>query len=107
MVHYMPRVVTEEVEFEGSRLRPGDLLLPLFAAANLDPRQFPEPERFDIRRSPNRHFGFGHGIHLCLGATLARLETTIAVNSCSSAFPASSGIARNPSSCAPRLSSTH
>jgi cytochrome P450 len=87
VVHYMPRVVTEDVEFEGSHLRAGDLVLPLFAAANLDPRQFPDPERFDIHRSPNRHFGFGHGIHLCLGASLARLETTIAVQQLLERFP--------------------
>jgi cytochrome P450 len=87
VVHYMPRVVTEDVEFEGARLHAGDLVLPLFAAANLDPRQFPDPECFDIHRSPNRHFGFGHGIHLCLGATLARLETTIAVQQLLERFP--------------------
>jgi cytochrome P450 len=87
VVHYMPRVVTEDVEVEGSHLRAGELVLPLFAAANLDPRQFPDPQRFDIHRSPNRHFGFGHGIHLCLGATLARLETTIAVQQLLQRFP--------------------
>jgi cytochrome P450 len=87
VVHYMPRVVTAEVEFDGSHLQPGDLVLPLFAAANFDARQFPEPERFDIRRSPNRHFGFGHGIHFCLGASLARLETVIAVGRLLGRFP--------------------
>jgi len=88
VAHYIPRVVTEEVEFEGSRLRAGDLVLPLYAAANLDPRQFPQPHRFDIHRSPNRHFGFGHGIHLCLGASLARLEAGIAVGRLLERFPA-------------------
>jgi cytochrome P450 len=87
VIHYMPRVVTEEVDFAGSRLQPGDLVLPVYAAANLDPRQFPEPDRFDIRRTPNRHFGFGHGIHFCLGASLARIETTIAVTRLLKRFP--------------------
>jgi cytochrome P450 len=87
VVHYLPRVVSEDVEFAGSRLRAGDLVLPLFAAANLDPRQFPEPDRFDLRRTPNRHFGFGHGIHFCLGASLARLETSIAVSRLLQRFP--------------------
>jgi cytochrome P450 len=87
VVHYLPRVVTAEFEFDGCRLQPGDLVLPLFAAANLDPRQFPEPNRFDIRRSPNRHFGFGHGIHFCLGASLGRLETSIALGKLLQRFP--------------------
>jgi cytochrome P450 len=87
VVHYMPRVVSEDVEFAGSRLRAGDLVLPLFAAANLDPRQFPEPDKFDMRRTPNRHFGFGHGIHFCLGASLARLETSIAIGQLLKRFP--------------------
>jgi cytochrome P450 len=87
VVHYMPRVVSEDIEFAGSRLREGDLVLPLFAAANLDARQFPDPDRFDVRRTPNRHFGFGHGIHLCLGASLARLETSIAVSRLLKRFP--------------------
>ncbi|HZR41909.1 MAG TPA: cytochrome P450 [Ktedonobacteraceae bacterium] len=50
------------------------------ASANYDERQFPEPERFDIRREPNRHLAFGYGIHFCLGAPLARLEARIALN---------------------------
>ena len=87
VIHYMPRVVTEEIDFAGSRLQPGDLVLPLYAAANLDPGQFTDPDRYDIRRSPNRHFGFGHGIHFCLGASLARVETTIAVRRLLERFP--------------------
>lgn len=87
VLHYMPRVVTEEVDFSGSHLQPGDLVLPLYAAANFDAKQFPEPHRFDIRRAPNRHLGFGYGIHLCLGAALARSETLIAVGRLLKRFP--------------------
>jgi len=87
VVHYIPRVVTRDVEFEDCRLRAGDLVLPLYAAANHDPRHFADPDRFDIHRSPNRHLGFGYGIHLCLGASLARLEATIAVGQLLARFP--------------------
>jgi cytochrome P450 len=48
-------------------------------AANRDPDQFAEPDRFDAAREPNRHFAFGSGVHMCLGAVLARLEGTIAI----------------------------
>jgi len=46
-------------------------------SANRDEEYFPDPDVFDIRRSPNRHLGFGHGVHFCLGAALARLEARI------------------------------
>ena len=50
----------------------------LWSAANLDEREFVDPERFDIHRRPNRHLGLGHGLHYCLGASLAKLEARVA-----------------------------
>jgi cytochrome P450 len=87
VVHYLPRVVKQDMRFMDQDLEAGDLMLPMFAAANLDPEQFPHPDRFDIRRTPNRHLGFGFGIHLCLGATLARLEARVGLGQLMARFP--------------------
>ncbi len=57
----------------------GSAVFPLLGAANHDSDVFENPEVFDIARSPNKHLGFGSGIHTCLGAPLARMETRIAI----------------------------
>ena len=74
------RYTTREVELSGQVLPANQLVLIWLLAANHDERQFPDPERFDIHRTPNEHVSFGHGIHFCLGAPLARLEGKIAVD---------------------------
>ncbi len=70
---------TEDIELHGVTIPKGKPIMPLFGAANHDPRVFDAPQNFDIGRTPNRHLGFGHGIHYCLGAHLARLETRVAL----------------------------
>lgn len=74
------RVTNEDVEFYGKTILRGQTVVLLIGAANRDPRAFALPEVLDIRRAPNRHLSFGYGAHFCLGAALARLEATIAIN---------------------------
>jgi cytochrome P450 family 130 len=76
--HALPRTATRDVEHEGGTIPQGARVLLLWSAANLDEREFPEPERFDIRRRAPRHLALGHGVHYCLGASLAKLEARIA-----------------------------
>src|SRR5437879_6573202 len=78
-VQSMFRLARSEVRLGGQVVPAGDAVVAWIGSANRDPLQFAEPDRFDIRRSPNRHLAFGHGIHFCLGAPLARLEGTIAL----------------------------
>jgi cytochrome P450 len=68
----------EDVTLHGVKIPKGSAVFPVFGAANRDPAVFEDPEVFDIDRTPNRHLGFGHGIHFCLGAGLARMEARIA-----------------------------
>lgn len=74
------RIVQEDVELGGKQLRKRQRVTQLLGAANRDPAQFPDPDRLDIQRHPNRHVSFGYGPHFCVGAALARLEAPIAIN---------------------------
>ncbi|MGH9002956.1 MAG: cytochrome P450, partial [Acidimicrobiia bacterium] len=71
------RVVTRDHERSGRRLGAGDMVYLCLAAANRDPVEFPDPDRFDVGRDPRQHIAFGLGPHHCLGAPLARLEGQI------------------------------
>lgn len=73
-----PRVAREDLQLHGRSIRTGQAVTFLLGAANRDPDQFPDPDRFDIDRSPNKHLAFGFGRHFCIGAELARLEASIA-----------------------------
>ncbi len=75
------RLVTDDVVLGGLRIRCGQAIGAMIAAANRDPARFDCPEELDVGRSPNRHLAFGYGIHFCLGAGLARLEAELAFRS--------------------------
>jgi cytochrome P450 len=68
------RTATTDVELSGVRIRAGDKVVVSFTSANRDESVFAEPDRFDVRRSPNPHLTFGHGPHFCLGGQLARVQ---------------------------------
>jgi cytochrome P450 PksS len=69
-----PRFIRKDIELDGVRLRQGEKIMPMLAAANLDPRANADPQKLDLERKPNRHIAFGTGIHFCLGHQLARIE---------------------------------
>lgn len=81
------RVALEDVEIGEKEIKAYQLVFAVLAAANRDPEVFPDPERLDITRSPNPHLAFGDGIHFCLGAPLARLESRIALKALLDRFP--------------------
>jgi cytochrome P450 len=76
----MVRMPRRDVEIHGQTIPAGEHVLAMIGSANRDPRQFPDAGRFDIGRDPNPHVAFGHGIHFCLGAALARMESRIALS---------------------------
>lgn len=82
------RMTTADTEIGGVPVARGTPITLCIGAANRDPEQFPDPERFDIRREPNRHLAFGFGIHQCAGLSLARLEARIAIARFVQRFPA-------------------
>jgi hypothetical protein len=76
----MARTMTRDVELHGQRLHEGDKALLLLGSANRDERVFERPDEFDLTRPRDvQHVGFGHGIHVCLGAALARLEMRVSL----------------------------
>jgi cytochrome P450 len=74
------RVTMRETELSGTVIPPDVFVVAWLLSANRDEEVFADPDRFDIHRAPNDHLAFGHGIHFCLGAPLARLEAKIALN---------------------------
>jgi cytochrome P450 len=78
-VQGLGRTLTRQVDLHGQPMKAGDTVLLLFGSANRDDHAFPDADRFDINRRPERQVAFGRGIHFCLGASLARLEARIAL----------------------------
>src|ERR1051326_7367602 len=79
-LQWVMRAPRQEVEMHGRKIPAGKLVLPIIGSANRDPKAFARADEFDIARAPNPHLAFGHGIHSCLGAALARMETGIALS---------------------------
>ncbi|MGH3852639.1 MAG: cytochrome P450 family protein [Pseudonocardiaceae bacterium] len=82
-----PRHTTEPVDINGFTIPAGELVIPALLAANRDPACIAQSDTLDITRTDNPHLAFGHGIHHCLGAPLARLEGRIALDSLLARFP--------------------
>jgi cytochrome P450 len=81
------RITTADVEVGGFRLPPDSRITLGIGAANRDPGRFPEPDRLDLTREPNRHLAFAFGIHTCAGVNLARLEARVALSRFLKRFP--------------------
>ena len=65
----------------------GETVFMAISSANRDPDRFPDPDRLDLRRDTSGHLAFGHGIHYCLGASLARMEAEVALGALLARFP--------------------
>jgi cytochrome P450 len=81
------RWAKRHVDLGGKTIRAGDRMLLILAAANRDPAKYADPDRLDFTRSPNPHVALGQGIHVCLGAPLARLEAQEAFLALSQRLP--------------------
>src|SRR5499433_281552 len=82
-----PRFVRKDTQLGGVRLKKGDKIMAMVAAANMDPKANEDPEKLDLQRHPNRHLAFGTGIHFCLGYQLARLEGKCALEALFKRWP--------------------
>ena len=102
-VQSMYRVTAADTTLGDVQVPAGAPLVAWIGSANRDERQFHQPEQFDIHRTPNRHLAFGHGIHFCLGAPLARLEARIALQGILDRLP---GLTLTPGAHLERMDST-
>jgi len=84
---WLARTTTSEWELHGVVVPEGERLVLLYGSANRDERRFNEPDRLDVSRQPERHLSFGNGIHFCLGASIARLESKLALEAVLAKMP--------------------
>jgi cytochrome P450 PksS len=82
-----PRFVRKDTQLGGVRLKKGDKIMAMVAAANLDPEANEDPQKLDLQRHPNRHLALGIGIHFCLGYQLARIEGKCALEALFGRWP--------------------
>ncbi|MEU0884278.1 cytochrome P450 [Lentzea sp. NPDC005914] len=83
----LPRYALEDVELSGGTVKAGEAVLLAKHVANRDPRQYPDPDRFDVTRNAKGHLTFGHGPHHCIGAQLARMDLQVALTAILARFP--------------------
>lgn len=81
------RSLMRDVNLHGQTMKTGDFVCLAYGSANRDDRQFPDPDRYDIRRKPRTHFGFGGGVHACLGSMVARMSVRITFEEFLAVFP--------------------
>lgn len=86
-VHLTGRTATDDIEVNGFTVERGMQVVTLLAAANRDPERYPQPDRLDLGRADNHHLTFSHGMHYCLGASLARVEGQEAIGALARRFP--------------------
>jgi cytochrome P450 len=81
------RFLAEDADLHGTRVPAGDSVIVSLCAANRDPERFPDPDTLDLDRAQGSHLSFGHGVHFCPGAALARIELQVALGTLLTRLP--------------------